>query len=173
MLLWIKFKYNNFFCKYALITPFLACTLYARRVHFFQNHNYQGGTGNFTYKASILAGQQKALQLPPELSSSQIAICILLKPPSHSIQLQLVTQLVSQLAICCTTRITSFAIRDQPIILFLSIMLCCSALKIHLLCSRTRIFVGLLCFYVWQFTTCSRLFYQSVLMKVPICSIIR
>ena len=32
------------------------------------------------------------------------------------------------------------ACRDQPI------MLCCCALKIHLLCSRTGIFVRLLCF---------------------------
>ena len=40
--------------------------------------------------------------------------------------------------------------RDQPIMLFLPIMLCCSALKIHLLCSilcsRTRIVVRLLCY---------------------------
>ena len=45
---------------------------------------------------------------------------------------QLHSQLASQLY--CTTRITSLTIRDQPIVLlFLSIMLCCSALKIHLL----------------------------------------
>ena len=54
---------------------------------FFQNHNYPEGTGNFIYKASILAGQQKALLkydslivqphkccIPPELPSLQIAI---------------------------------------------------------------------------------------------------
>ena len=105
-------------------------------------------------------------------------LCILLKLHSHSLQLWLVTQLVSQLAswIYCATRITFLAIRDQPItLLFLPIMLCCSAFKIHILCSRIRIFVRLLCFYMkfcmtihyMQLTILYRLFYQSVLMKVP------
>ena len=54
------------FCKYALITPFLTCVLYARKgvvtIHFLlDSYNYQGGTGNSTYKASLLAGQQKLL----------------------------------------------------------------------------------------------------------------
>ena len=52
------------------------------------------------------------------------------------------------------------SIRDQPIML--SIMLCCFSLKIHLLCSITRIVVRLLrCLYAIlhkQFTTCSRRF---------------
>ena len=48
-------------------------------------------------------------------------------------------------------------------LLFLSIMLCCSALKIHLLCSRTRI---LAYNFAWQFTTCSRQFlYRAVLLE--------
>ena len=66
--------------------------------------------------------------------------------------------------------------RDQPImLLFLTIMLCCNALKIYLLCSllcsRTRIVVRLLYFLCAslqkQLITCTRillerLFYQSV-----------
>ena len=85
---------------------------------FFQNHNYQGGTGNFTYKASILAGQQKALlkydsqiikpykcHVPRELPSSQIAIySAQTTQPFIISNSQLHSQLISQLY--CTTRIT-------------------------------------------------------------------
>ena len=68
--------------------------------------------------------------------------------------------------------------RDQLIMcLLLPIMLRCSALKIHLscsiVCSRTRIVVRLLCFYMqhtWAIhymkqTILKRLFYKSVLLK--------
>ena len=48
-------------------------------------------------------------------------------------------------------------------LLFLSIMLCCSALKIHLLRSRIRI---LAYNFAWQFTTYSRQFlYRAVLLE--------
>ena len=48
-------------------------------------------------------------------------------------------------------------------LLFLSIMLCYCALKIHLLWSRTRI---LAYNFAWQFTTCSRKFlYRAVLLE--------
>ena len=91
VLLWIKFKHNYFFANMRRSRPFLYafCTqegvwlLYI----FFYNHNYQGGTGNFTYGALILAGQQKALvkydrlivqphkcRVPPKLPYLRIAI---------------------------------------------------------------------------------------------------
>ena len=62
-------------------------------------------------------------------------------------------------------------LRDQPImLLFLPIMLCCSALKIHLLCSRTKIFGRLCCSLCKilheQFTTCSRQFYKDCFIRV-------
>ena len=133
---------------------------------FFQNHNCQGGTGNFTYKASILAGEQKALYHQNYLPRKQLYI--LLKPPSHSLQLQLVTQLASQLY--CTTRITSLAIKSHPFkLLFLPIMLCCNALKIHLLCQNKNFCqtIMLLCMVIhyMQQTILYRLFYLSVLIK--------
>ena len=96
---------------------------------FFQNHNYQGGTSNFTYKASIyskrlcttgitfLADSQLYILLkPPSQLHSQLAILYhqnyllrnsqlyillkLLNDSFHYSYLQLVTQLVSYIAIC-------------------------------------------------------------------------
>ena len=67
------------------------------------------------------------------------------------------------------------ATRDQPImVLVLLIMLCCSALKIYLLCSvlcsRTKIVVRLLCYSYTilhvQFTTSSRQFYKDCFIGV-------
>ena len=66
--------------------------------NFFYNHNYQEGTGNFTFKALILAGQQKALYHQNYLARKQLYILCSNHPAFH-LQLQLVTQLVSQLAI--------------------------------------------------------------------------
>ena len=55
-------------CKYALITPLLAHIFVKRNVRkkgrgccaliFFCNYNYQGGTGEFIYKASIIGNTQ-------------------------------------------------------------------------------------------------------------------
>ena len=73
-----------------------------------------------------------------------------------------------------TTVCLLYSIKDQPImLLFLSIMLCCSALKIHplcsVLCSRTIIVVRLL-WYLYtilheQFTKCNRKFVKTVLLE--------
>ena len=72
------------------------------------------------------------------------------------------------------TTVCLYSIKDQPnMLLFLSIMLCCSALKIHLLysilCSRTIIVVRLL-WYLYtilheQFTKCNRKFVKTVLLE--------
>ena len=72
------------------------------------------------------------------------------------------------------TTVCLYSIKDQPnMLLFLSIMLCCSALKIHLLysilCSRTVIVVRLL-WYLYtilheQFTKCNRKFVKTVLLE--------
>ena len=90
---------------------------------FSQNHNYQGGTSDFTYKALILAGQQKVLltydslimqphkcRVPPELPSLQIAIYFTqtTQPFIIAIASFIAMQLASQLY--CTTRITCLAI---------------------------------------------------------------
>ena len=97
---WIKFKHDN--CLQIAMCrsrPFLHafCTQEEARLlyNFFYNHNYQRGTGNFGDKTLKLPGQHKTLYHQNYLPRKQL--CILLKPPSHSIQLQLVTQLASQL----------------------------------------------------------------------------
>ena len=79
--LWIKFK-HNYFLQIAMrrFAPFLAlmhfvckkrrgrCTISSRII------NYQGGTGNFAYKTSIIISWTAKGSVPPELSSSQIAM---------------------------------------------------------------------------------------------------
>ena len=57
--------------------------------------------------------------------------------------------------------------KNQPImLLFLLITLCFGALKIYLLCSRTRILVRLVCYLCTslqkQFITCSRQLFESM-----------
>ena len=120
VLLWIKFK-HNFFANMHRSRPFLYAFCMQEGVWllyiFFQNHNYQGGTGNFTYKALILTGQQKALVkydslivqphkccVPPTLPSSQIAIYF------AQITQPFIIAIASQLASYIVPLVTSLAI---------------------------------------------------------------
>ena len=62
---WIKFKHHYFLqicIDHALSCMHFVCKKGPGCCTFSSSyHNYQGGTGNFIYKASILSGQQKTL----------------------------------------------------------------------------------------------------------------
>ena len=128
VLLWIKFKHNYSFANMHQSHPFLhsfciqegAWSLYT----FFQNHNYHGRTGNFTYKVLILARQQKALlkydsfivqphkcHVTPELPPSQVAMYLTqtTQPFFLAIARHITSQLATQL-IVLYSRITSLTI---------------------------------------------------------------
>ena len=141
-------------------------------------YTQEGAWSLYNFSIIIISGRDRYFYLqgfdinwtakgfvPPELSSSQIAIYFAetIQPFIIRSYCQLHRQLASQLYY--TTKITSLAIRDQPImLLFLPIMLCCSALKIHLLCSRTRIVVRLLCFYM-QFCMAIHYMQQTIFIQ--------
>ena len=87
--------------------PFLACIFMQEQAWslyiFFQNHNYEGGIGNFTYVQGFDISWTAEGSVPPELLSSQIAIAI---HSAQTIQLFIITlasyiasQLASQLVI--------------------------------------------------------------------------
>ena len=135
--------------------------------NFFQNPNYLRGTGNFTYKALILAGQQKALYHQNYLPRKQL--CVLLKPPNHSLQLQL--QLHSQLlASYIVPPELSLSQLGTSLLCFYSYSLCYATvlLKFTYYAQEQELFsdyYAFICNYAWQFTTCSKQFLYKLLLE--------
>ena len=142
----------------------------------FQSHNYQGGTGKFTYKAFILAGQQKVLYHQNYLCLLHKQLCILkFAQNTQPFIIAIANYIVSQLASYIVPPELPPSQLGTSLLCFYFYPLCYAAVLLNspiMLKNKSSRIQFCIAVHYMQQTILYRLFYQSVLIKAPVCSII-